>query len=51
MKKRMIPIQENQQILEDEAFAEVLNEYRNKHEQFRNHRIITDLHIKKHVID
>ena len=28
-KRRMIPIQENQQILEDEAFAEVLNEYRN----------------------
>ena len=28
-KKRMTPIQENQLILEDEAFAEVLNEYRN----------------------
>lgn len=27
--KNMIPIQENQQILEDDAFAEVLNEYRN----------------------
>ena len=27
--KRMMPIQENQQILEDDAFAEVLNEYRN----------------------
>jgi len=28
-KKRMTPIQENQQVLEDEAFTEVLNEYRN----------------------
>ena len=28
-RKQMVPIQENQQILEDEAFAEVLNEYKN----------------------
>jgi len=28
-KKRMMPIQENHQIFEDEAFAEVLNEYKN----------------------
>ena len=28
-RKQMVPIQENQQIFEDEAFAEVLNEYKN----------------------
>ena len=28
-RKQMVPIQENQQILKDEAFAEVLNEYKN----------------------
>lgn len=37
-KKRMMPIQENQQILEDEAFAEVLNEYKNNPRAIPNNR-------------
>ena len=37
-KKHMMPIQENQQILEDEAFAEVLNEYKNNPRAIPNNR-------------
>ena len=50
-KKRMTPIQETQQVLEDEAFTEVLNEYRNNPRA--NPKIVMipiDQHIKKHEI-
>ena len=38
-RKQMVPIQENQQILEDEAFAEVLNEYKNNPRAIPKNRI------------